>query len=109
MFSFFGAQEGEIFVLLKYVEPNGNSTDPVPWYIRQQLLYQSSSTNEKSLALRPSAAFKGKVVDEFMQRGGIASHWTNLHMLLVGSLTANWADYARFLDEGIWKLVSSLV
>jgi len=98
----------ELYMLLKYIEPNNNTTDPIPYSIRQQLLYQSVSTSETCLALRPSAAFKARVVDEFMARGGHTSHWTNMPALLVGSLPAHWSAYARFLDEKVWSLDKSI-
>jgi hypothetical protein len=99
----------ELAMLLKYVEPNGNSSDPIQWSIRQQLLFQSrnnKSWNEKYLLIRPSAAFRSRIIDEFMHRGGIACHWTNLPQLLISSLPAHWQSYIKSIDEKIWHLVS---
>jgi hypothetical protein len=99
----------ELYILLNYAEPNRNSSDPIPWSIRRQLLYQSFdavSLREKSITIRPSEAFKSRITEELMQRDGIPCHWTNLPLLLVGSLPAHWSPYARFLDKKIWYLVS---
>ena len=35
----------ELCMLLKYVEPNGNKADPIPFSIRQELLYQNFGTS----------------------------------------------------------------
>ncbi|KAL1599635.1 hypothetical protein SLS60_007438 [Paraconiothyrium brasiliense] len=101
----------EFYVLLKYVEPNGNKSDPIPWSIRQQLFYQSfdaSCMMENCVTIRPSQSFRRKIIDQFMETSGVSCHWTNLPMVLVGSLNAHWSAYARFLEEEIWKVDKSI-
>jgi hypothetical protein len=118
--AFFGAKHfdsmvhnftDELYVLFNYAEPNGNDSDPIPWSIRQQFLYQSFNSEylrERCITIRPSGAFRGRIVEEFVQRGGVPCHWTNLLLLLVGSLPAHWSAYIRFLDKKIWCLVGHI-
>ncbi|KAK7184896.1 hypothetical protein PSPO01_09207 [Paraphaeosphaeria sporulosa] len=98
-------------MLLKYIEPNRNFSDPIPWSIRQQLLHQSidaCTLREHCVVIRPSEAFKASIIDQFMQRGNVSTHWTNLPVVLVGSLNAHWSAYVRFLDKEIWDIDKSI-
>lgn len=97
-------------MLLKYVELNGNMSDPIPWSIRQMLFYQKfdQSLNRESVVLfRASSTLKRRIQEEFYGNGGHVHHWTNLPLLLVSSLLSNWAEYAKFLDLAVWKIVCS--
>lgn len=97
-------------MLLKYVEPNGNKSDPIPYSVRQQLLYQGLDTarNLETIVLfRSSTTLQRRITEEFHGYWGNAAHWTNLPLLAVSTLTSHWAEYCRFLDEGVWKIDKS--
>ncbi|KAF2184947.1 hypothetical protein K469DRAFT_167501 [Zopfia rhizophila CBS 207.26] len=100
----------ELSMLLKYVELNGNKSDPVPYSIRQQLFYQNfcwEKKMESAVLFRASTVLKRRIQEEFHGQGGYASHWTNLPVLLIGSIPSGWAEYVKFLDEGVWRIEKS--
>jgi hypothetical protein len=97
-------------MLLKYVEPNGNTSDPIPYSMRQQLLYQNygfgSASDQESMVLsRSSAVLKRRITEEFLDRGGLVRHWSNVPLLAVSTLVCHWAEYCKFLDEAVWNIV----
>jgi hypothetical protein len=97
-------------MLLKYVEPNGNTSDPIPYSVRQQLLYQNygfgDANDQEAIVLsRSSAVLKRRITEEFLDRGGSVRHWSNVPLLAVSTLSCHWAAYCKFLDEAIWRIV----
>ncbi|KAF2792422.1 hypothetical protein K505DRAFT_350626 [Melanomma pulvis-pyrius CBS 109.77] len=100
----------ELCILLKYVEPNGNKSDPIPYSVRQELLYQNLDAERKLEAVvlfRASTTLKRRITDEFHGRSDYPGHWTNVPVLAVSTLSSHWAEYCKFLDEGIWKIDKS--
>lgn len=95
-------------LLLKYVEPNGNKSSPIPWSIRQQLLYQNfdeSLSRESIMLLRASTVVRRRIQDTFYRNAGYPPHWTNVVLLAVATLVDGWPEYLRFLDLTVWNMV----
>jgi hypothetical protein len=84
----------------------------IAWSIRQMGVYQSYNTSTRtssSLLIQTSAAVQKRVF-ELAQNGDISqlpNHWKNLHEIYLGTLSNNWSDYIKFLDEEISEIVSN--
>jgi hypothetical protein len=83
----------------------------IAWSIRQMGVYQTYNTSTKtssSLLMQTSAAVQKRVF-ELAQNGGISqlpNHWKNLHEIYLGTLSNNWSDYIKLLNEEISEIVS---
>ncbi|OCK81271.1 hypothetical protein K432DRAFT_381468 [Lepidopterella palustris CBS 459.81] len=103
----------ELCMLFKYVTKNGNKSDPVPWSIRQMLLYQSfdgERQRDAVLLARASETLKRRIQEEFLENPDASEclrHWANMPMLAVSSLSADWEEYTKYLDLAVWKLGKS--
>ena len=101
----------ELCLILKYVELNGNKSDPVPWSVRQMVLYQKldkSCQQEAVLLVRASEDMKRRVLEELQENPNAVqcwSHWTNVLLLAISTLSRNWSEYIKFLDLAVWKIV----
>ena len=97
-------------MILKYVELNGNPSDPIPWSVRQMAIYQHhdrSNNRESVLLIRASDSLRRRIQEELQessQQPKPWSHWTNLPLLTISSLTENWTEYFRFLDKKVWAI-----
>lgn len=103
-----GKLELEMCMMLKYVELNGNTSDRIPWSVRQQLFYQHFDhilNRESVIILRPSSTLRKRIQDVFHGSTGHVFHWSNLVVVVISTLAAGWAEYAKFLDLGVWNIV----
>ncbi len=101
----------ELCLLLKYVELNGNKSDPVPWSVRQTVLYQrtdNAAQHGTALLVRASDDVKRRLEEELQDKSeprGCWTHWTTLPELVITTLPGNWAAYIKFLNREVCKIV----
>ena len=103
----------EITYLLKHVELNDRLNTINPWSVRQVGIYQKFSASAQQstcMFIQPSLDLLRRLREvlqkDGLQRDGLVGHWTALHLLIVGTLTRNWASYVRFLEQEMGKIVS---
>ena len=101
----------ELCFMLKYVELNGNKSDPVPWSVRQMLVYQKMNDAfrcEIVILVRASENLRrlmNQMVSHYSKGIEFWAHWTRFPTLAVSSLSTQWAEYIEFLELGVWKIV----
>lgn len=62
-----------------------------------------------SCILIQTSAHTQKRISELATDGGLEelpNHWTSLHQIYLATLSSNWAEYIKFLDANIFKIVS---
>ncbi len=103
--------------MLKYVqlhEDPGRSINP--WAIRQAALYQKmdlKSLESHHIFVRLSAAMQEALLQALQrnpnQECDFISRWQSVHILLLGTLNADWRQYINYLDEEVAKIVRTFV
>jgi len=106
----------ETTYLLKFVEPHGRSSGSNPWSLRQMGIYQRFETDtriQSCILLQRSIRLKAMMKESFERKttdnSYLLQHWSSIHLLMIASISSNWDSYAKFLDQKIDVIVSSLI
>ncbi len=104
----------ETAYILKHVENNERKVRHAvvgPWSIRQMAIYQQCNATRKisdCLLIQTSARVKSRITG-MIKNGSIAElpqHWTYLHEVYFGTLSANWEEYFAHIEKQLSSLVS---